>query len=160
MAYDMEISADPLADLAVLIGKAAEARETLDQSRRNDQAAREQQRDEARSAWANHSKALPAIVDRIDKLLTQNGFIGLAIVPTEGKHSDIDRVVIEFAHGIRDHTKIQINITQGGEFVCSVGQVFDEADKYRLPVRDLRAVDIQHALAQAVARCIERKRVS
>lgn len=158
MALDSELSADPLAELALKIEKAAAVRDEQEQSRRNDQASRERQREDARATWGERKKALPGIVDQIDKMLKASGYRGLAITVSDVKHGDIDRVVLEFANGVRDHTKIQISITQSGEFVCAVGQMFDEAEKYRIRMSELSVVHMQHALADAVGRCVDRKR--
>jgi hypothetical protein len=149
---------DPLVGLEAVIKKAAQARDELRQRLQDDHDAKEQYKHLIKAQWAEHKKALAATVSAIDRLLKEHGYGGLAIVDDEMRHSEIDRMVLEFEHGIRDHSKILLCVTPSGEFTCAVGVVTDESQKTRLPIEGLGAHELKAILAQAVEQCLSRKK--
>jgi len=148
------MSNDPLSKLRVVIAKAAQERDERRQKIRDGQTAKDRQREEARALWAERKEDLSSIVDTIDGLLKEHGYGGLAIVGFDSKHSDIDRVLLEFEHGIRNHSKVLLCVTSWGEFTCAVGAVYDEAVKIKIPIEQLSEDRLKGALAQAVEECL------
>jgi hypothetical protein len=128
------------------------------QKSRDDQAAREQRRDQARDVWAERKKELPAVVDAINKMLTEHGYEGLALGFFDSKHSDIDRTVIDFAHSLHSHTKILLCVTTSGEFACTVGVPHNDTGDVKLPIEQLSDVRLKEVLAKAVGDCLGGKR--
>ena len=149
---------DPLADLEAAIKKAARARDEQRQRVRDDQDAKDQYRQRIKAHWAEAKKSLAGIVSDIDDMLKEHGYGGLEMVSDELRHSEIDRVVLEFEHGIRDHSKILLSVTPNGEFTCVVGAVTDESETIRLPIESLGVPELKSVLAQAVGRCLGRKK--
>jgi hypothetical protein len=84
----MEMSNDPLIQLKAAIALAAQERDKKDQKSRDDQAAKEKRRDQARDVWAERKKELPTIVDSINRMLRDHGYEGLTIGVFDSKHSD------------------------------------------------------------------------
>src|SRR5436190_21803551 len=102
----MEMSNDPLLQLETVIALAAQERDKKNKETRDDQAAKEKRRDQAREVWAERKKELTAIVDTINRMLKDHGYEAMTIGVLDTKHSDVDRTVIDFAHSLHSHTKI------------------------------------------------------
>ena len=149
---------DPLSRLKDAIALAAQERDKENQKRRDDQAARENRRDQARDVWAQRKKELGAIVDTINRMLREHGYEGLTIGIFDSKHSDVDRTVIDFAHSLHSHTKILLCVTTAGEFTCAVGAVHNDAGKIKLPIEQLSEDRLKEVLAKAVEECLSGKR--
>lgn len=154
----MEISNDPLAKLETIIEKAALERDKKNQKLYDDQAAREKRREQAQAIWGERKTALTASVKVIDHMLKEHGYVGLVIGELESKHSDIDRVVLKFAHGVRDHSKILLCVNTSGEFTCVIETAHDEAAKIKIPIEQLSEDRLKAALAEAVEQCLGRDR--
>lgn len=149
---------DPLSRLKDAIALAAQERDKENQKRRDDQAAKENRRDQARDVWAQRKKELPALVDTINLMLIENGYEALTIGIVDSKHSDVDRTVIDFAHSVHSHTKILFCVTPAGEFTCAVGAVHNDAGKIKLPIEQLGEDRLKEVLAKAVEQCLGGKR--
>lgn len=152
------MSNDPLLQLEAAIALAAQERDRKSQEGRDEQAAKEKRRDQAREVWAERKKELPAIVDTINQMLREHGYQGLAIGIFDTKHSDVDRTVIDFAHSLHSHTKIFLCVTTSGEFTCTVGAVHNDAGKISLPIEQLSEDRLKEVLAKAVEECLSGKR--
>ena len=152
----MEISNDPLAKLEAIIEKAALVRDKKSQKLYDDQTAREKRREQAQAIWGERKTALLAIVNVIDHMLKKHGYAGLDIGELESKHSDIDRVLLKFAHGVRDHSKVLLCVNTSGEFTCAIGTADDEAAKIKIPIEQLSEDRLKAALAEAVVQCLGR----
>jgi len=154
----MEMSNDPLLQLKAVIALAAQERDRKNQESRDDQAAKEKRRDQARDVWTARKKELPAIVDIINRMLRDHGYEELTIGIFDLKHSDVDRIVIDFAHSLHSHTKILLCVTTAGEFTCAVGAVHNDAGKTKLPIEQLSEDRLKEVLAKAVEECLSGKR--
>jgi cupin superfamily acireductone dioxygenase involved in methionine salvage len=153
----VHMSNDPLLQLEAAIALAAQERDEKIQKSRDDQTAREERRDQARAVWAERKKELPAIVETINRMLRGHGFEGLAIGTLDSKHSDVDRLVIDFAHSRHSHTKILLCVTTAGKFTCTVGAVQSHADQNGLLIEQLSEVRLKEVLAKAVEECLSGK---
>lgn len=149
---------DPLVDLEAAIKKAARARDEQRQRLRDDQEAKDQHRQRIKAHWMEAKKSLAGIVSDIDDMLKEHGYGGLEIVSDELRHSEIDRVVLEFEHGIRDHSKILLSLTPNGEVTCVIGALTEDSEKICLPIENFGVPELKSVLAQAVARCLGRKK--
>jgi hypothetical protein len=87
-------------------------------------------------------------------MLRAHGFEGLAIGTLDSKHSDIDRLAIDFAHSRHSHTKILLCVTTAGKFTCAVGAVQSHADQNGLLIEQLSEVRLKEVLAKAVEECL------
>jgi hypothetical protein len=152
------VSYDPLLQLKAAVALAAQERDKKIQKSRDEQAAKGKRRDHARGVWAERKKELPAIVETIDRMLREHGYDGLAIGVFDSKHSNIDRMVIDFAHSPHSHTNISLCITPAGEFTCAVGTVQNGTGKIELPIEELSEVRLKEVLAKAVQECLSGKR--
>jgi hypothetical protein len=150
---------DPLSRLEATIAASARERDIHDRKSRDDQATRDRQRDDARSVWAKRMKELPGIVKSIDGMLKTHGYGGLTMGTFDLKHPDIDRAVIEFEHNARNHSKILLCVTGGGDFTCSIGAVAGDVGSTKLPIAELTEERLQEAIALAVTECLAGKRV-
>lgn len=153
-----EMSNDPLSQLKAAIALAAQERDKKNQKSRDDQAAKEKRRDQARDVWAERKKELPAIVEAINRMLRDHGYEGLAIGILDSKHSDVDRMAIDFAHSLHSHTTILLCVTTAGEFTCAVGAVLNDTGKIKLPIEQLSEDRLKEVLAKAVEECLSGKR--
>ena len=86
------------------------------------------------------------------------GYEGLAIGNFDSKHSDVDRMSIDFAHSPHSHTKILLCVTTAGEFTCGVGAVHSHTGKTKLPIEQLSEDRLKEVLAKAVEECLGGKR--
>jgi len=152
------MSNDPLLQLKAAIALAAQERDMKIQKSRDDQAAREQRRDQARDVWGERKKELPAVVEAINRMLREHGYEGLAIGTLDSKHSDVDRMVIDFAHSLHSHTKILLCVTTAGEFTCAFGALHNDTGEIKLPIEQLSEVRLKEVLAKAVEECLSGKR--
>ena len=153
-----ESSNDPMLQLKAVIALAAQERDKKNQKSRDDQAAIEKRRDQARDVWAERKKELPATVEAINRMLKDHGYEGLAIVSLDSKHSDVDRVAIDFAHSLHSHTTILLCVTTAGEFTCAIGAVHNDTGKIKLPIEQLSEIRLKEVLAKAVEECLSGKR--
>jgi hypothetical protein len=149
---------DPLSRLEATIAASARERDIHNQKSRDDQAAKDRQRDDARAIWAKRMKELPGIVKTIDGMLKSHGYGGLVMGTFDLKHPDIDRAVIEFEHSARNHSKILLCVTGAGDFTCSIGAVAGDVGSTKLPIAELTEDRLKEALAQAVSECLGGKR--
>ena len=147
---------DPLVQLKAAIVLAAQERE--DRETREEQAAKERRRDQARDVWAQRKKELPAIVEAINSMLKDYGYEALTISAFDSKHSDVDRTVIDFAHSPRSHTKILLCVTTAGEFSCAVGAAHNDAGMSWVPIEQLSEDRLKEVVAKAVEACLSGKR--
>ena len=154
----MEMANDPLLQLKAAIALAAQERDKKNQESRDDQAAKEKRRDQARDVWAQRKKELPAIVDAINSMLREHGYEALTIGTFDSKHSDVDRTVIDFAHSLHSHTKILLCVTTAGEFSCAVGAAHNDAGMSWVPIEQLSEDRLKEVLAKAVEECLGGKR--
>ncbi len=145
---------DPLSKLETKIAASARERDLKDKLSRDDLAAKERLRDEARAVWATRKSELPTTVKAVDGMLKSHGYCGLAMGVHELKHPDVDRVVIEYEHSARAHSKILLILTRAGEFTCSIGAVSGEVHAVTMPIGELTADRLREVLAQAVAECL------
>jgi hypothetical protein len=152
----MKVSNDPLAELEAFIATAALARNQKSQKLHDEHAARENQREKSLAIWKERKVALASIVQVIDHMLKQNGYAGLAIGELEGKHSDIDRVLLKHAHGVRDYSKILLCLKTSGEFTCAIETAHDQTATISIPVEQLSEDRLKAAIAEAVAQCLAR----
>jgi hypothetical protein len=152
------VSNDPLLQLKAAIALAAQERDKKIQKSRDEQAAKVRRRDQARDVWAERKKELPAIVETINGMLREHGYEGLALGVFDSKHSDVDRMVIDFAHSLHSHTNILLCVTPAGEFSCAVGAVQNDTGKIKLPIEQLSEVRLTEVLAKAVEECLSGKR--
>ena len=152
------MESDPLTRLEAAIAASAAERDRIDQKERAERAARVRLLEEARAIWTERRKELPGLVETINGLLTRHGYAGAVMKKFDLKHSDIDRVVIEFAHSEHSASKILLCATPTGEFTCSVGTVDDEAGATRLPMSELSEDRLKQALAAAIIDCLKGKR--
>ena len=148
------MTTDPLSKLETKIAASARERDLKDKLSRDDLAAKERLRDEARAVWATRKNEIPAIVKAVDGMLRSHGYCGLAMGVHELKHPDIDRVVIEFEHSARAHSKILLILTRAGEFTCSIGAVSGEVHAITMPIGELTRNRLKEVLAQAVDECL------
>jgi hypothetical protein len=154
----VEMSKDPLLQLEAAIALAAEERDKTNQKNRDDQAAKERRRDQASEVWAERKKEMPAIVEAINRMLRGHGYEGLALGNFDSRHSDVDRMVIDFAHSPHSHTKILLSVTTAGEFTCEIGAVHNQTGKTKLPIEELSEDRLKEVLARAVKECLGGKR--
>ena len=152
----MELSNDPLAELEAFIVNAALARNQKSQKLHDEQAARENQREKSLAIWKERKVALASIVQVIDHMLKQHGYAGLAMGELEAKHSDIDRVLLKFAHGVRDYSKILLCLKTSGEFTCAIETALAQTITVSLPIELLSEDRLKAALAEAVEQCLAR----
>ena len=152
------MSNDPLSQLKAVIALAAQERDKKNQKSRDDQAAKEKRRDQARDVWAERKKELPALVEAINRMLREHGYEGLAIGILDSKHSDVDRMAIDFAHSPHSHTTILLCVTTAGEFTCAVGAVSNDTGKIKLPIEQLSEDRLKEVFAKAVEECLSGKR--
>jgi hypothetical protein len=103
-------------------------------------------------------KELPAIAGTINRMLRGHGCDGLAIGNLDSRHSDVDRLVIDFAHSRHSHTKILLCVTTAGEFTCAVGAAQNDTGQNGLLIEQLSEVRLKEALAKAVEECLSGKR--
>ena len=149
---------DPLSKLEAAIAASARERDIHEQKSRDDQAARDRHRDQARAIWTKRMKELPAVVKTIDGMLKDHGYGGLVMGTFDLKHPDIDRAVIEFEHSPRNHSKILLCVTGAGDFTCSIGAVTGDAGSTKLPIAELTEDRLKEALSLAVMGCLSGKR--
>ena len=152
------MSNDPLLQLRAAIALAAQERDKNNQKSRDDQTAKKKRRDQTRAVWAERKKELPALVETIDGMLRGYGYDGLAIGNLDLRHSDVDRMVIDFAHSPHSHTKILLCVTTAGEFTCGVGAVQSHTGQNGLLIEQLSEVRLKEVLAKAVEECVSGKR--
>ena len=152
------MSNDPLLQLEAAIVLAAQERDKKNQKSRDEQAAKDNRRNQARDVWTERKKELPAVVDSINRMLRDHGYEGLTVGVFDSKHSDVDRTVIDFAHSLHSHTKILLCVTTAGEFTCAVGAVHNDAGKINLPIEQLSEDRLKEVLAKAVEECLSGKR--
>ena len=149
---------DPMSRLEEAIAASARERDVKNQKIRDEQAAKEQQREQARAVWIMRKKELPGIVQTIDGMLKDHGYAGVAIGSNDLKHPDIDRAVVEFEHTAHNHSKILLCVTRAGDFTCSIGAVAGDAGSTKLPIADLTEDRLKEALALAVVACLSGER--
>ena len=145
---------DPLSRLQAAIAASARERDQKDQKIREEQLAKERQREQAKAIWDERKMALPGIVKVIDAMLKEHGYAGMAMGNFDLKHTDIDRAVIEFAHNARTHSKLLLCVTRAGEFTCSVTTAAGDTGATRLPIAELTEDRLKEALAHAVVECL------
>lgn len=97
-------------------------------------------------------------METIDGMLRGYGYDGLAIGNLDSRHSDVDRMVIDFAHSPHSHTKILLCVTTAGEFTCGVGAVQSHTGENGLLIEQLSEVRLKEVLAKAVEECLSGKR--
>jgi hypothetical protein len=95
-------------------------------------------------------------VQIIDHMLKQHGYDGLAMGELEAKHSDIDRVLLKFAHGVRDYSKILLCLKTSGEFTCAIETAHNQTATISVPVEQLSEDRLKFAIADAVEQCLAR----
>ena len=152
----MEPSNDPLAELEAFIVNAARTRDQKSQKLYDEHAAREKQREKSIAIWRERKEALAAIVQVIDHMLKQHGYAGIVIGELEAKHSDIDRVLIKFPHGVRDYSKILLCLMASGEFTCTIETTRDQKALISMPIEQLSEERLKAAVAEAVEQCLAR----
>jgi hypothetical protein len=148
-----------LSQLEKTIAAAARERDTKEQKIRDDQSTKQRLRDDTKTAWALRKSELPGLVETIDTMLKGHGYAGLAMGTFDLKHSDIDRVIIEFKHSAYNISKILMCVTAGGEFTCSNMGSNNPITPTKLLVADMTEDHLKDALAQAVSCCLSRKSV-
>ena len=153
----VHMSNDPLLQLEAAIALAAQERDKKTQKSRDDQTAKKRRRDQAKAVWVERKKELPAIVETINRMLRGHGFDGLAIGNLDSRHSDVDRLVIDFAHSRHSHTKILLCVTTAGEFTCAVGAAQSDTGQNGLLIEQLSEVRLKEVLAKAVEECLSGK---
>ena len=151
-----ETSDDPLATLEAFIVNVALKRDVKSQKLHDEQAAREKHREQALAIWRQRKAALTTVVQVIDNMLKQHGYSGLVIGELEAKHSDIDRVLLRFAHGVRDHSKILLCLKASGEFTCAIEAAHDQAAEISIPIEQLSEERLKATIAEAVQQCLAR----
>jgi hypothetical protein len=152
----MELSNDPLTELEAFIVNAALKRDQKCQKLHDELAARENQRERSLAIWRERKAALATIVQVIDDMLKQHGYAGLVTGELETKHSDIDRVLLKFAHGVRDYSKILLCLKTSGEFTCAIETAHDQIATISVPIEDLSEDRLKAAIAEAVEQCLAR----
>jgi hypothetical protein len=152
------MSSDPLLKLQAAIALAAQEREKKNQISRDEQIAREKLRDQAKDVWGQRKKELPSLVQAISDMLRQHGYEGLTIRSVDSKHSDVDRVAIDFAHSLHSHTQILLCVTTAGEFTCTAGVLYNDTGKIKIPIEELSEDRLTEVLAKAVEECLAGKR--
>jgi hypothetical protein len=152
----MKPSNDPLAELEAFILNSAVKRDQESQKLHDEQAARERQREKSQAIWKERKVALALSVQVIDHMLKQHGYAGLVIGELEAKHSDIDRVLLKFAHGVRDYSRILLCLKTSGEFTCAVETAHDQTTTISIPIEQLSEDRLQAAIATAVKQCLTR----
>ena len=145
---------DALSKLETTIALAARERDLKDKLSRDDLAAKERVRDETRAVWTTRKIELAGTVKAVDGMLRQHGYGGLATGVHETKHADIDRVVLEFEHSARTHSKILLTVTRAGEFTCTIAAVSGQVHAVTVPVGQLTADRLEEVLAEAVDQCL------
>ena len=148
------MSSDPLSRLQESIAARARERDIRIEKIREEQAAKEQLRDQAREIWTRRKKELPGIVKIIDGMLKGHGYAGLAMGHLDLKHPDVDRAVVEFEHSLHNHSKILLCLTRSGDFTCAIGTVGRETGSAKLPIADLTEDRLKDVLAHAVEACL------
>ena len=152
----MELSNDPLADLEAFIVSAAVKRDEKSQKLHDEQTTREKQRQNSLAIWRQRKTALVTIVQVIDHMLKQHGYAGLVIGELEGKHSDLDRILLKFAHGVRDYSKILLCLKTSGELTCATETGHDQIKTISIPLEQLSEDRLKAAIAEAVEQCLAR----
>jgi hypothetical protein len=152
----MELSSDPLVELEEFIVNAALKRDQKSQKLHDEQATREKQRQNSLAIWRQRRTALATIVEVIDRMLKQYGYAGLVIGELEAKHSDLDRVLLKFAHGVRDYSKIFLCLKTSGEFTCATETRHDQRAMISIPIEQLSEERLKAAIAEAVEQCLAR----
>jgi len=146
-----------LSKLEKIIASAASERDVKEKKVLDDQSSRKRLWDDSITAWALRKNELPSLVETIDAMLKAHGYIGLSIGTFDLKHSDIDRVIIEFRHSPHNITKILLCVTTAGEFVCSSVGSHSPTTPTRMMVADLTDELLKETVSQAVAGCLNRK---
>jgi hypothetical protein len=152
----IESSNDPLVELEAFIVNAARKRDQKSQKLYDEHAAREKQREKSIAIWRARKEALAKIVRVIDHMLKQHGYAGLVIGELEAKHSDIDRVLLKFPHGVRDYSKILLCLMASGEFTCTIETTRDQKALISIPIEQLSEERLKAAVAEAVEQCLAR----
>jgi hypothetical protein len=154
-----ETSNDPLATLEAFIVNVALKRDQKSKKLHDEQSARENHREQAQAIWRQRKAALTTVVQVIDSMLKRHGYLGLVIGEVEAKHSDIDRVLLKFAHGVRDHSKILLCLKASGEFTCAIEAAHDPAAEISIPIEQLSEDRLKSTIAEAVQQCLARDAV-
>lgn len=152
----MEPLNNPLEDLEAFIVNSALKRDQKSQKLHDEQAAREKQRENSLAIWRQRKTALATIVQVIDHMLKQHGYAGLVIGELEAKHSDIDRMLLKFEHGVRDYSKILLCLKTSGEFTCAIESAHDQTAMISIPIEQLSEERLKAAIAEAVEQCLAR----
>jgi hypothetical protein len=152
----MELSNDPLAELEAFIVNAALKRDQKCQKLHDEQTARDKQRERSQAIWRERKATLATSVQVIDHMLKQHGYAGLVMGELETKHSDIDRVLLKFAHGVRDYSKILLCLKTSGEFTCAIETAHDQIATISVPIEELSEDRLNAAIAEAVEQCLAR----
>lgn len=145
---------DPLSKLGATIAASARDRDLRDKQVREDLAAKDRQREGAKSIWAERRLELPRIVETVDGMLKTHGFGGLAMAPFDLKHADLDRILVEFEHSVRNHSKILLCVTRAGDFTCTISATSGEVHATTVPMAELTADRLQDVVADAVGECL------
>lgn len=151
---NVKMTSDPLSKLESTIAASARQRDSRDQQNRDELTTKERQRSEERAIWSARKNELPGIVKAVDGMLKGHGYGGLAVGVLDLKHVDIDRVVIEFEHSPRTHSKILMCVTRTGDFTCTIAAVSGEVHATTMPIKDLTTETLKETLAQAVTECL------
>lgn len=152
----MEPSNDPLAELEAFIVNVARKRDQKAQKLLEEHTARERQREKSLAIWRERKVALATIVQAIDHMLKQHGYAGLVIGELEAKHSDVDRVLLKFAHGVRDYSKILLCLKRSGEFTCATEIAHDQVATIGIPIEQLSEDRLKATIVEAVEQCLAR----
>jgi hypothetical protein len=149
-------SNDPLAELEAFIVNAALKRDLKGKKLHDEQTARDKQRERSQAIWRERKATITTTVQVIDNMLKQHGYGGLVIGEFEAKHSDIDRVLLKFAHGVRDYSKILLCLKTSGEFTCAIETAHDQIAKISVPIEELSEIRLKASIAESVEQCLAR----
>jgi hypothetical protein len=150
---------DAMSRLEAAIAASAAIRDESDQKSRDEQAAKARREARARAIWSVRREELPAISSKIDGLLKKHGYAGLVMGKLDQKHSDIDRVIIEFKHSAHSSSKILLCATIAGEFTCSINSIDGDVGSTELQLEDLTQDRLEEAVGHAVMECLGGKRI-
>lgn len=153
------MTSDAMSRLEAAIAASAAVRDEKDQKNRDEQAAKAQRQEQARAIWAVRREEIPGIVAKIDSLLKRYGYVGLIMGKFDQKHSDIDRMVIEYKHNAYSSSKILLCATSTGEFACSISSVDGDVGSTELALEDLTSDRLEEAVTNAVMECLSGKRI-
>ena len=153
------MTTDAMSRLEAAIAASAAIRDESDQKSRDEQAAKARREARARAIWSVRREELPAISSKIDGLLKKHGYPGLVMGKLDQKHSDIDRVVIEFRHSAHSSSKILLCATIAGEFACSINSIDGDVGSTELQLEDLTQDRLEEAIGHAVMECLGGKRI-